>query len=62
LYEKLSGALADDSKVCSAGDVYKHINNIRQYALFHGQNDLLDSIMSVDHICTQISTKKQKET
>jgi hypothetical protein len=37
----------------------EQINNIRQYALFHGQIDLLDSIMSVDHICSQISTKKQ---
>jgi hypothetical protein len=41
LHEKLSEALADDSKVCSAGEVYEHINNIRRYALFHGQNDLL---------------------
>jgi hypothetical protein len=41
LHEKLSGALADEFKVCSAGDVYEHINNIRQYALFHGQNNLL---------------------
>jgi hypothetical protein len=48
-------------KVCSAGDihVYEHINNIRQYALFHGHNDLLDCIMSIDHICTQISTKQE---
>jgi hypothetical protein len=58
LHEKLSGALADDLKVCSAGDMYEHINNIRQYALFHGQNDLLDSIMSVDHIST-INKNKQ---
>ena len=35
----------DDLKVCSAGDVHEHINNIKQYALFHGHNDLLDSIM-----------------
>jgi hypothetical protein len=53
---------ADDLKVCSAGDVHEHINNIRQYALFHGHNDLLDSIMCVDHIFTHISTTKQKQT
>jgi hypothetical protein len=41
LHEKLSGAVAYDLNVCSTGDVYEHINNIRQYALFHGQNDML---------------------
>jgi hypothetical protein len=40
LHKKLSGALANDSKVCSAGDEYEHIKNIRPYTLFHGQNDL----------------------
>jgi hypothetical protein len=41
LHKKLSGALAGDSKVRSAGDVYENIKTIRQDALFHGQNYLL---------------------
>lgn len=54
--------MAFASEVGNTGDVHEHINNIRQYALFHGHNDLLDSIMCVDHIFTHISTTKQKQT